>query len=166
MSISFDKVTIKNELVFRNLWQFFGYDFSEMNNMDLNEEGIFVLPPDYHEFIEDDQYCSYIIKVDGNHAGLAVIKFIEEESVNYFRHFFIIRKFRNKGIGKSVVHKIVDLYPGKWRVSQFDYNKPAIHFWRKSVGAYTCDNYIEVRRSDGKGPQQEFKCRLSTQNCV
>jgi len=156
MSITFDKVTSENEMVFRNLWQFFGYDFSEMNNMNLNEEGIYILPADYVEFIEDAQYCSYIIKVEDKLAGIAVIKFIKEENINYFRHFFIVRKFRNKGIGQSAVHKIFDLYPGRWRVSQFDYNKPAIKFWQKAIGIYTCDNYIEVRRLDDKGPQQEF----------
>jgi len=29
--------------------------------MDLNEAGVFTLPADYHEFIENSHYCSYIV---------------------------------------------------------------------------------------------------------
>ena len=156
MDISFEKVTDRNKQLFKNLWQFFGYDFSEMNKMDVNENGEYTLPDDLDEYIESNNYCSYIVKVKGMTAGLAVIKFIEDEGINYFRHFFIMRKFRRLGVGKETVFKIFQLYPGRWRVSQFDFNIPAISFWRSVIKEYTDGQYTETRRRDDKGPQQEF----------
>jgi hypothetical protein len=41
---------------------------------------------------------------------------------------------------------IVDMLPGKWRVSQFYFNEQAICFWRKVIERYTEDNYIETTR--------------------
>lgn len=156
MNTSVEKVTEVNEHVFRKLWQYLGYDFSEMNGMTLNEEGHYDLPGDYHEYHESEQYASYIIRVNSEICGLAVIKFLDGGKLNYFRHYFILRKYRGLKIGETVAHKIFDLYTGPWRVSQFDYNEPAIKFWRKTVNNYTAGNFIENRRSDGRGPQQEF----------
>lgn len=161
MCVSFEKVTNRNKQAFKNLWQFFGYDFSELNKMDINQEGEYTLPEDLEEYIESNQYCSYIVKVNGMIGGLAVIKFIEDEGINYFRHFFIMRKFRRMGIGKEAVYKIFRLYSGRWRVSQFDYNIPAITFWRTVIEEYTDGHYNETRRIDDKGPQQEFNLTAS-----
>lgn len=156
MNISFEKVTDRNKQVFKNLWQFLGYDFSEMNKMDVNKEGQYTLPDDLEDYFESNNYCSYIVKVNEMIAGFAVIKFIEDEGINYFRHFFIMRKFRRLGIGKEIVYKMFRLYPGRWRVSQFDFNIPAISFWRGVIEEYTKGQYNETRRIDDKGPQQEF----------
>lgn len=156
MNISLEKVTKKNEKTFLNLWQFFAYDISEMNKMDLNEDGLFTLPTDIDEYTKDKRYRSFTIKVDDAIAGLAVIMFMRDEKLNYFRHYFIMRKFRHQGISKKAVNKIFSAYPGRWRVSQFDYNKQAISFWHDVINEYTHGKFTETRRMDDLGPQQDF----------
>lgn len=156
MNVTLSKVTEKEKDTFKNLFQFFAYDFSEMNEMSVEKNGLFLLPEDIDSYYTEPNYNSFFILVDNKMAGVAIIKNISEENINYLRHFFVMRKYRRLKIGQSAVHMLIDMFPGKWRVSQFDFNKSAISFWRKVIERFTNDDYIEMRRVDGKGPQQEF----------
>lgn len=156
MDISLSKVTKNEKNIFYNLNQLFAYDFSELNMMDINNDGLYQPLQDVDDYYTKQEYISFFIKVEGKLAGLAVVKFINEEDINYFRHFFIMRKYRRLKIGERSANMIFDMFPGKWRVSQFDFNEPAICFWKKIIERYTDGNYVETRRIDDKGIQQEF----------
>lgn len=156
INISLSKVTKNEKDIFYNLNQLFAYDFSELNKMDINDDGLYQPLQDVDEYYTKANYSSFLIKVEGKLAGLAVVKFIDEEGINYLRHFFIMRKYRRLKIGERAANMIFDMFPSKWRVSQFDFNEPAICFWRKIIERYTEGNYIETRRTDGKGIKQEF----------
>lgn len=156
INISLSKVTKNEKDIFYNLNQLFAYDFSELNKMDINDDGLYQPLQDVDEYYTKDNYNSFLIKVEGKLAGLVVVKFINEEGINYLRHFFIMRKYRRLKIGERAANMIFDMFPGKWRVSQFDYNEPAICFWRKIIERYTEGNYMETRRIDDRGIKQEF----------
>lgn len=150
------KVTEKDKDVFYNLNQLFAYDFSELNKMDVSENGLYQQLRDIDDYYTKPDYTSFFIKVDGKLSGLAVVRFINEEGVNYLRHFFIMRKFRRQRVGEHAANIIFDMYPGKWRVSQFDFNDTAKSFWRNVIERYTDSEFMETRRADDKGVQQEF----------
>lgn len=154
--ITLCKITKKEKDIFNKLFQLFIYDFSELNKVDIEDDGLYSPLPDVDDYYSKDDYISFFIKVEGKLAGLAVIRFIQEESITYFRHFFIMRKYRRLKIGETSANMIFDMFPGKWRVSQFDFNKPAICFWRNIIERYTEGNYLETRRIDDKGIKQEF----------
>lgn len=156
INISLNKVTKNEKDIFNNLIQLFAYDFSELNKMDIRDDGLYQPLQDADDYYTKAEYKSFFIKVEGKLAGLVIIKFIKEENINYLRHFFIMRKYRRLKIGEMTVNIIVNMFSGKWRVSQFYYNEPAIFFWRKVLERYTEDNYVETTRIDGKGIQQEF----------
>ncbi|OXL83988.1 hypothetical protein BCV73_13465 [Paenibacillus sp. SSG-1] len=52
--------------------------------------------------------------------------------------FFILKKYRRKGIGKLACSQFFELYPGRYAISQALTNIPAINFW-KSV--YLTNNF-------------------------
>lgn len=151
MDIKLEKATYKDKEVFENLFQLFAYDFSDLNGMDLCDDGKYHGLNDMEDYYSKDNYCSFFVKVEEKLAGLAVLRF--DEDSNYLRHFFIIRKFRRKKVGQNSVHMIFKLYPGTWRVSPFDYNKPAIAFWEKVFDVYSEGNYVTQRRRDNRGPE-------------
>ncbi|WBW94883.1 GNAT family N-acetyltransferase [Oceanirhabdus sp. W0125-5] len=155
MNLEIEKVHTKDEEVFRNLFQLFAYDFSEMMGMDVLDNGKYPELSDMDDYYSKDNYISYFIKVDGKLAGVAVLRF--DDDSNYFRHFFIMRKYRRRKLGKNSVYKIFKTHPGKWRVSAFDYNKPAINFWKNVFDVYTEGEFIQQRRSDDKGVEFAFK---------
>lgn len=154
MEITLEKVNPNDKDVFENLFQLFAYDFSELMGMDICDDGKYRGLNDMEDYYSKPNYYSYFVKVDGKFAGVAVLRFDEE--TNYFRHFFIMRKYRRKKVGQDSVHMIFKLHPGKWRVSPFDFNKPAISFWKKVFDVYTEGNYITQRRKDNSGPEFVF----------
>ncbi len=80
-----------------------------------------------------------------------MVRFIETDKRNYFSiaEFFVMKKYRRKGIGKSVAHQIFNLHKGTWEVFQKESNKPAQLFWNKIITNYTKGNFTE-RFEDGK----------------
>lgn len=159
MDLLLDRITENEKESFKNLIQLFAYDFSELIDMDVDDNGLYPALKDMDDYYTQPEYVSFFIRISGKLAGLAVIKFIKEENTSYLRHFFVMRKYRKLKVGQIASHMIFDSFPGKWRVSQFDFNEPAINFWRKVIERYTNCEYVEIRRADGRGPQQEFYSR-------
>lgn len=156
MAVVLEKVTEDGLMALKNLCELGAYDLSELNGINVNENGTYLKNNNCKNWYEDPIYDLYFIRVDEILAGFVIIKNMIEEDLYYLNHFFILRKFRKQYIGKEAAIMAFNLYVGNWRVSQFDWNTPAQIFWRKVVRDYTSDNYVETRRKDDKGPAQEF----------
>jgi predicted acetyltransferase len=66
--------------------------------------------------------------------------------------FFILQKYRRKGVGTYVAQYIFDRFRGNWEVMQALSHKAAQMFWRKVIAQYTSGNYeesIEVSKNHG-----------------
>ncbi|MGM0884903.1 MAG: GNAT family N-acetyltransferase [Bacillota bacterium] len=156
MFVVLEKITEDGLDTLKNLIEFAAYDLSELNGSNLNERGSFISNLDPRVWYENPNYDLFFIRADGELAGFVIIKQISEEDIYYLNHFFILRKFRRKNIGKNAAIQAFNMYVGNWRVSEFDWNIPAQFFWRKVIKEYTNDQYNETRRKDNKGPAQEF----------
>ncbi len=55
--------------------------------------------------------------------------------------FFVMKKYRQKGVGRAAAMKIFDMFHGGWEVSQWVNNLSAQNFWRKVISAYTNGKY-------------------------
>ena len=62
--------------------------------------------------------------------------------------FFILRKYRKRGVGRQVAFHVFDLFYGCWEIHQVHTNIVAQKFWRRVIGAYTENNYIETVMED------------------
>lgn len=119
--------------------QFYMYDFSEYVDLDIEEDGLFAGYPDLEEYWgKENTRFPFIIKNDDRYIGFVLVKFIVSETRNYFSiaEFFIMRKYRRKGIGQAVAVQIFDLYKGQWEVHQKESNKPAQIFWNRIINEY------------------------------
>ena len=52
-----------------------------------------------------------------------------------------MKKYRQRGVGKTVAVMIFDMFPGGWEISQWTKNVSAQKFWRKVVEEYTNGKY-------------------------
>jgi len=132
--------------VIRNLMQFYIYDFSEFAGHDVEEDGLFAAYPFLEEYWkEEDHKFPYIVKKGEKYAGFVLVRFIESEKRNYFSiaEFFILKKYRREGIGKSIAEQIFNLHKGQWEVYQKESNKPAQLFWNKIIDEYTKGQFKE-----------------------
>jgi len=150
--------------VLKKMLELYSYDFTEFVNGDLNEEGSFGYPLEQYNYWTDSHRHPYFIKVDDKLAGFALVRELQEEEKGHNNHtvysiaeFFIMRRYRRLGIGKTIAHQLFHQFKGQWRIDQVDQNYPSNQFWRNVIDDYTKGNFTEYHE---KGRMfQEFQSR-------
>ena len=126
MNFKLIQASKKYKDVLKNLMQFYIYDFSEFVEGDVEEDGLYAAYPHLEDYWkEKDHRFPYIIKQDEKYIGFLLVRFIESEERNYFSiaEFFIMKKYRRKGIGKAVATQVFNLHKGRWEVYQKESNE-------------------------------------------
>ncbi len=122
------------------------YDFSEYLKTDVEDYGSFAAYPHLEDYwTEENNRFPYIILKDQKYVGFALVRFTESEERNYFSiaEFFIMKKYRREGIGKSIASQIFNLHKGQWEVYQKESNKPAQIFWIRVIDEYSKGQFKE-----------------------
>ena len=150
------------ELV-ENLAQLYAYDFSEILGFDTEPSGRFEgaklgdWPTELRRM--------FIIRAGGQPAGFALVSMYsvlsKSPDVTDMNEFFVLRRYRRQGVGRTAAHTLFDMFPGRWEVREVGPNVAAQAFWRRSIGDYTGGNCEEqvVAGKHGPGPVQSFDSR-------
>jgi predicted acetyltransferase len=158
MNFNLIKASREHISVFENLMQFYIYGFSEFVALDVNEDGLFEPYSSLREYWEEgNERFPYFIKEDEKHLGFVLIRYITLSDRSYFSmaEFFIMRRYRKMGIGRSIAEQVFNLHKGQWEIYQRESNKPAQNFWNKIITENTNGRFKE-RFENGKRIQ-EFK---------
>ena len=110
-------------------------------------------------FWRDPRRRSFLLRVDGTLAGFAIIRegaHFAGEGTREISEFFVLRRYRRRGVGEEVARAIFDAFPGRWEVAQTARNVDAQAFWRRVLGRYTQNRCTEEARPDGQGVLQRF----------
>ena len=144
MDIGIEPILIEQKSVFIQMMELFSYDFSEFSNDDINEYG-------YFGYLRIDDYWNeegrypFFIRVDGKLAGLVLVRSCCEynnlSDPHNIAEFFVMKKYRRKGVGKEAAMKIFDMFRGGWEVAQWANNLPAQNFWKQVIDEYTNGKY-------------------------
>ena len=144
MNVEISKVDKADKTVLRNLLEFYCYDFSEYIQIDVNAHGKFEYPYIDSYWSDADRH-PYFIKVNGKYAGFILLnrdyKIIQDPTGYVVAEFFVMRRYRRKGIGKTAAQSVFELHPGTWEISQLLSNKEAVAFWHQVVHEYTQGNF-------------------------
>jgi predicted acetyltransferase len=146
VNVSVDAATPADVPVLDRLLQLYEYDFSEYGGVDLDASGVFETVDTAAIWRPDDHV--YLIRVDGNLAGFAYVT----RHTSYFGHgethnlseFFVLRKYRRRGVGEHVARLLFDRFPGRWEFGTTPGNLAAQAFWRRVLGRYAPDTLREV----------------------
>lgn len=152
---------------FRNLFAFYRYDlmpFIEMGpGSGVNRYGTIdgETSRTHDEAFGDDGLFQklgvispFLIKADGELAGLAVVATQPHATPGRdyrMNEFFILNKFRRRGVGRAAALALLDQFRGRWEIAQMPTNHGAIAFWRSVVHEHTGGNYITVQIVDNPG---------------
>lgn len=153
---------ISEEPVLRNLMELYLYDFSEFDGADLGSDGLYGYPYLTLYWIEENRY-PFLIRRDGKLVGFVLVShhdYLGDDPTCWvIAEFFILRKYRQRGLGEFAAHQIFDRFPGDWHVGQLNTNPSATIFWRKVIHRYTAGHYHEVLldNDDWHGPVQIFR---------
>jgi predicted acetyltransferase len=161
MNIEVTPASVNERPILRHLMELYQYDFSEFDNADLSPMGLFDYPYLDHYWVEPER-TPFLVRVDGNLAGFVLVA-----RYNYLTglkdtwvmaEFFILRKYRRKGIGEHVARFIFEQFPGAWQVGQICENPTASTFWRNVINRYTQGDFLErdLNNENWHGPIQTF----------
>jgi predicted acetyltransferase len=150
-SVEVRRASIGDKLILRHLIQLYSYDFTEFEEIEMDEHGLFRYDYFDHYWTEEKR-MPFLVRVSGNLAGFALVKRdVKDDGSPYcfMAEFFIMKKYRGKGIGQAAAFYLFNLFPGEWQISEIATNYPAQAFWRKIIGRYTGGNFEEEVLEDG-----------------
>ncbi len=159
--IELRRATPQHRSLLRQLYEHYCHDFSPLTQADLGDDGYWT-DDDFLDPWPDDLHI-YLITVDGRWAGFAWIAFggYIDPRVNHhilMDEFFILRKYRRRGVGEWAAVSLFNHYRGAWEVGEIPENVEAQQFWRTIIDRYTSGHYQEVNVNNlrWRGPVQIF----------
>ena len=126
--------------ILANMLELYAHDFSEFHELELGVDGRFGYPylPLYWS---DPNRRPFLVRVDGKLAGLVLVKSGSElsgdETVWDMAEFFVVRRYRRRGIGTYMAHEVWRQVPGLWEVRVMESNHSAHLFWAHAISGFT-----------------------------
>jgi predicted acetyltransferase len=146
IKIKIDPADINDKSILRNLLELYQYDFTEFDRADIGDSGKYGYRYLDHYWTEPDRH-PFLIKVSGKLAGFVLVSkynyLSTDEDTRVIAEFFIMRKYRRRGIGTQTAFNILDSFPGHWQVAQTTENIPAQEFWKPVIDQYTDGHFTE-----------------------
>jgi predicted acetyltransferase len=123
-----------------NLLELYIHDFSEFVSVDVREDGRFGYP-DLSLYWREPRRKPFLARIEGKLAGFALVTrrlcLSEDSEVWDMADFFVLRRYRHRGVGAELAEKIWRLCPGKWQIRVRSNNLPAIKFWESAIAKFT-----------------------------
>jgi len=150
MEVSLKKIRLESRHVLENLFPYYIYDMSEYMGWSPNESGLFTYNSgSFDVYWEKSDHVPYFIYFGEELAGFVLVrKYPENDSVYDIAQFFVLRKFKGKGIGKKSLELVVRLFPGKWQIRVLIENGGALNFWKSAVSNIVGDKYEQTKNMD------------------
>ena len=152
-------VEAKHELksVVLNLMLYYIHDFTEFLGFRCPDNGLYRTDC-FEQYWNPPKGWAFVIKVEGELAGFVLVEGHGTQPETQFSigEFFIMRKFRGKGVGQRVAHSIFDRFHGRWEADVVIENKPALAFWRKVTDRYTAGRCVELPEPVRRGQFTEI----------
>lgn len=152
----------RDETTFRNLFQYYIYEFSRFTKWRTTAAGRF-LEADLDGCWADAGRHPFLFTVDDDLAGLAIVDYVAQspyydgQPAYQMAEFFIMAGFQRQGIGYRTARMLFDHYPGHWQIFELEENDRAQAFWRTVLVRYNGGNFTEVPSQDRPGVVQLFR---------
>lgn len=146
--------TLNDHPIIQNMARFYVYDMSEYlgkeKGWEIPADGLYECI-DFKKYWEDKNSFPFIVRYKNEIVGFVIIdkKGSSAEIDFNMAQFFILRKFKTKGIGKYVAQKCFKEFPGIWEVMVLPGNEGAYRFWRATIKHYTQYHFTEYTRCVG-----------------
>ncbi len=145
---------LEQEPILANLLELYAHDFSDFYDLELRPDGRFGYTGLSRYWSEPHRH-PFLVWVNGKLTGFVLVKKGSELSgdpaVWDMAEFFVIRRYRRRGIGTQVAHEILKRFPGPWEVRVMEANVLANHFWASAISAFAggAIRHVSIEK-DGK----------------
>lgn len=155
--------TLADWPLIQNMARFYVYDMSEflgfLEGWELPNDGLYECI-DFKKYWQDPHAFPFLIQYKGENIGFAIVdKKGSHASIDFnMAQFFILNKFKHKGISQYVAKKCFDQFRGTWEVNVISGNEAAYRFWRKTIKDYTNNHFQEYSDTPfGKEARNRFR---------
>jgi predicted acetyltransferase len=132
----------EEKAVLASLMQLYIHDFSEFwagtPRGELQNDGRFWSYP-LDDYWGEPKRVPLLIRRDGHLAGFVLINDVTHSGHDADRNmaeFFIVRKHRRSGVGRTAAQEIFSRYSGLWEVAVARRNVQAVAFWRGAIRSH------------------------------
>jgi predicted acetyltransferase len=118
--------------IVRRLLQLYIYDLVG-TRWGVEADGTYGSPRWHRQFWRRDGRHHFIVRVDGRPAGFALVRELPAAAglpAYQMSEFFVLRKYRRRGVGARVARALFARFPGHWELSVITWNVTARPFWR------------------------------------
>lgn len=130
----------QHQSVLENLLELYIHDFSELVLKDVGDDGRFGYK-NLALFWSDSSRLALLARLDNKLVGFALVTKSSEPSgdgdVWDMTEFFILRRYRRRGIGTQIAEKVWLECPGRWQIRVMEKNTSARRFWEASIEKFT-----------------------------
>lgn len=156
------EATAEDVPVLRRLMQLYLYDLGTIDGWDIGDDGLFGSAERIESFWSEGSRRTFMIRVDGVLAGFVMVREgarFAGPGTRELAEFFVMRKYRRRGVGTLAATTVFDMFPGRWEVDQLASNVEAQAFWRAVIGRYTGGRFDDAERRLGTwhGRMQIFR---------
>jgi len=139
-TVSLHVATPDEASLLANLLELYIHDLSAaFPSVVLGPDGRFGYPELPRYWAEPDRRFPYLIRVDENVAGFALVSrgspAVEDPDVWDVTEFFVLRRFRGMGVGRRAAALLWRRLEGRWVVRVSQANPAALPFWSHVVEA-------------------------------
>jgi len=132
--VKLERVTIESKVKLENLISIYLHELSEFaTDLKINDDGRFEYDG-LELYFKSEDLKPYFITYQGDVAGFVLVnkgKYVPKD-IDYVVHeLFILKSFRNNGIGGVAIRILLYECKGKYRIVQISSNKTAVNFWVK-----------------------------------
>ena len=143
MKIELVAVDSSEKEILRNLLEKYDYEFSQYDNRDVNQLGLYGYDYLDYYWTGKDRWA-FFIHVNKKLAGFVMVNSypeVDEDTDYTLAEFFVMHKYRRCGVGKYVAFRVFDMFQGKWQLKRHPKNIGSVYFWNKIIHEYTGGNY-------------------------
>lgn len=149
LDIQIIKASFEQKSVIAQLYELYTYEMTDLADFDIKDNGYYGYD-ELSSYWDDPNKYPYLIWVNKKLAGFALVQkgspIETEPNVWDIAEFFIMRKFRKKGIGQFVAQQIWRTFPGPWQVRVWDNNKTAHYFWDAVIKKFSKKPILAIKR--------------------
>jgi predicted acetyltransferase len=161
LTITLQEAAAEDVPVLRRLMQLYLYDLGTIDGWDVGPDGLFGNAERVERYWSEDGRRSFLIRADGALAGFVLVRdeaWFAGRGTSEISEFFVMRKYRRRGVGEQAARVAFDMFSGRWEVAEMASNTAAQAFWRAVIGRYTGGRFEEAERSIGtwRGRVQHF----------
>ena len=152
MKITIEKIGSDQQETLRNLYSLYLHDLSVYaESLQASEEGSFEFDS-FNLIWSKEGITPYLIRADGELAGFILLlekPFTKKVDV-LVNDFFVLNRYRGRGVAKAAVARIFAEHKGHYYISQLKNNDPAVRFWKKIYKQWGVDfeEYTEIQDDD------------------